>query len=234
MSIETLSKLNVTTPNQGAKEAKQPPRPVGKEREQAPPENPLRFEQNAPRQLAGAITKTLESLGVSASGKSADKGEQAKVSEESSEAQKAEGRDVQQALQSFMHSLVQNLRSQNSTQGNEGEDEIQDTANHLPLEGSPRSSPDNLRGYSGDLGTQLQNLIQNISSQENGGTNKAASGLQSSFNNLVQTLQKTEQNQAPAQDKTPDLQAFLQKLNQTLQANGSTLSPLGGTVNTQV
>ncbi len=230
MSIEGLSTRTHNTPIQTPGNVNTPPvRPVRRDNDGDDENSRRPQEHSGAHKLSGAVVETLKSLGLTVPAQNKQK---AAETDGDSKPQDNPGKsgDVQQALHTFMHTLYQALGPQGNKSGATPPDskENDDRAND-----SAPPPPPGRQAYAGDLGSKIQNLVQGLSSGDSKGTG-AADNLKSAFNNLVQTLQKSDESAPKAENQHPDLQTFLQNFAKTVQANGAAVSPLGGTVNTQV
>lgn len=174
--------------------------------------------------LYDAVAQALDAAGVKMPAKAEKPGESEATNDKDRDDGASNGGDIRQALNSFMHSLVQAASGNPTTATN---------ANEADKQATTATSPG--RGYGNDLSTKIDSLLQNLGSST---SETQTNGLQASFNKLVETLQTAADSSSAAQTSAaqaakPDLQAFLQNLKQNLQNQGKTINALGVTVDTQ-
>lgn len=230
MDVSNLSSVLSTTVQRAETTNRAAAGRVEREREEDPagrPQGPRRGGQ-----LFKALAQTLSELGFGAPG---DKGAPPATASQANDAESAaanSGQNAGQALHGFMHALFQAL---GATGGN-----------NAPA--APRNAPDSpdtqgeratavgersRRAY-GDIESRLQNLVQSLASSSTPATASDVavtenSALETSFQNLTTALQAES---ATGSARMPDLQSFLQKLQQNLLNAGSRLDSSGNLVNT--
>jgi len=170
------------------------------------------------RSLLQSVLRTLNQLGLTAGAPQpapAGGSSAASVAADSGGAPLAAA-DVRHALHAFMHSLFQALRQESG--GDQGSS----------AGGTPQS------GYA-NLTSDLQGLLQDLSSAGSNSSSAAVSNLKTAFQNLLQALEGGSSSSSAATQ--PTLQTFVQDLLQNLSGERST-SPatstqaVGGIVNT--
>ena len=176
-------------------------------------------------QVLNAVAQTLGQLGIGTISPTAPppvrSTQPANSNNDPASAASNTGQNVGQAVQSFMHSLFQNL---GSTGGNNPPPAPQQAAVKNPESNndrnqSPLRTQNASRGY-GDLSNRLQNLAQSLSSNSTASSGtEATSDLNSAFNNLKQALQG--KGGTTASGASTDLQSFLTTLSKNVQSSGS-------------
>ena len=161
-------------------------------------------------QFVSAVTQALSAAGIQvpAAAGATDSG--------STGSDSGNGDQAQQAVHELMHQLFQSLRPQDQAIGKAGTD-AQASGAPAPEQGGA--------AYGSDVSTQLQNLVQSVSSPNVGGAR--SEGLRSAFANLVQATRQEDGASGAAQQQ-PELQNFLKNLAQNLQS----ANPIGSAVNT--
>jgi hypothetical protein len=185
-------------------------------------------------QLFKAMQQTLDQLGFSTpTGKGAPPATASQANDAESAAT-AGAQNVAQALNGFMHSLFQALGASGANNAPPQSPASGDGAGDN--DGSAAVSSRTGKAY-GDLQARLQNLVQSLSSSTTSSTASSATStsavpaeLQTAFENLSKALQAGANT---GSSKMPDLQSFLQALQQNLQNAGSQLDSSGNLVNTQ-
>jgi hypothetical protein len=128
---------------------------------------------------------------------------------------------VAQAMQSFLHALLQTLRQEQSGAAANGS-----ASDSTSAQTTSAAAP-----YS-QVGTDLQALIQQLGNGTPGSQSSNVSGLQSAYNNLVSALQSSGTGSTGSSNTAPHLQAVLQAMLQDLPANQrAPVSALGESVN---
>lgn len=172
--------------------------------------------------LSMALAQTLNQLGFDVpSGKGAPPATAAQANDAENAAANS-GQNLGQALQGFMNSLVQSL---GAAGGNKppasSEPPAQDATSAVAARG---------RKAYGDLEGRLQSLVQSLDSKPSSAAPApGTSELESAFQNLSKALQASD---STGSSKMPDLQSFLNTLQQNLQSAGSRLDSAGNLVNT--
>lgn len=192
---------------------------------------PARTRQDGGGQLLNAVAQTLSQLGLGQPGQIAVTAPaaipKASGNNTTDSAPSSNGQNVDQTLQTFMHTLFQAL----NPGGVPG------------LNGSPRpaslvdnnDSPARAQGSGGapgytNLVTQMQSFVQNLGSKSSSAVS-APSDLNAAFQNLTQALGANADQAAGSSQAS--LQSFMQDLLQNLQNAGNPpLSGLGNAVKT--
>ncbi|MCX7174778.1 MAG: hypothetical protein NT159_12835 [Proteobacteria bacterium] len=183
-------------------------------------------------QMINAIAQTLSQLGIGTISPSAvPPATTTQAAGGVSDATNAaNGQNVGQVLQGFMHALFQALGSAGSqAQGQTPKGADADGDN----DGSNASgnTVNGAKGYGG-LVSKLQNLIQSLSAGTATSSSGGGAGSTSDLNSAFQSLEKALQTGNGASN-APDLQTFLKTLVQNLQSSGSsTLASTANIVNT--
>lgn len=195
---------------------------------------PARARQDGGGQLLNAVAQTLSQLGLGQPGQIAVTAPAAipKASDNNTtdSAPSNNGQNVDQTLQTFMHTLFQSL----NPGGAPGPNGSTRPASLTDNNDSPAKvqGPGGAPGYT-NLVTQLQSFVQNLGSKSNSAASAASatSDLNAAFRTLTQALGANAD--TVASSSQPSLQSFLQDLLQNLQNAGSPpLSGLGNVVKT--
>lgn len=226
--------------NLNANSAPQPARAAGADtRAEQPADKDNGVPTPPPRRsshLLAAVTQTLDQSGfgtLSSNPVAPVAGAQATRTDNDKES--SHSQNMAQALQSFMHSLVQALAATDAASPGQGQ--ITAGADSQPDKGistPPVVAVSGGKGY-GDLVSRLQGLVQSLSNGSSSATpagsgSAVSSELNSSYQNLAQTQQGSGSSRAAS---GADLQTFLKTLLQNLQSSGDrTLASTGNVINT--
>ncbi|MEO5356339.1 MAG: hypothetical protein H7844_03455 [Nitrospirae bacterium YQR-1] len=133
--------------------------------------------------------------------------------------------NVKQALNAFLHSMFKALKQDttgNQVSGNSNSDNTNNSGNSGKAAAAAHLLSD---GY-GNMTSKLQNLLKSLN-PDSSGTNTNTADLNSTFQNLIDSLTKEKAPDSPTGNQ-PNLQTFLQTLIQNL-ASRSNQTP--GAVN---
>ncbi|MCX7166935.1 MAG: hypothetical protein NTV11_11745 [Rhodocyclales bacterium] len=228
MDISNAGNLNANSAPQPARAAGADPRaeqPADKDN--GVPTPPPRRSSH----LLAAVSQTLNQSGfgvLSSNPVAPVAGAQATRTDNDKES--SHSQNMAQALQSFMHSLVQALAATGVDSPGQGQGSQPDKGISTP----PVLTVSGGKGY-GDLVSRLQSLVQSLSNGSSSATPTGSgpavsSELNSSYQNLAQTQQGSGSSRAAS---GADLQTFLKTLLQNLQSSGDrTLASTGNVINT--
>lgn len=131
-----------------------------------------------------------------------------------------------QALNAFMHTLFQAMRSAGETPGTSAPTS---TGSTTPASASASAAPPARSRY-GNPATDLESLLQKLgagdtSVQSGSGGSSAIDDLKSAFEKLVSALGANGSNGTASQGTAPDLRTFLQNLQKDLPSEGGSRVP---------
>lgn len=194
-------------------------------------EKKLENKQGGP--LYEAMAQTLSQFGVALSAANGAPPATESQAHDVENALAANTQNVAQALPGFMHALFQSLTTGNAapavSQSSSGAQVDRENAELAAISASGS------KAY-GNLEDSLQSLVQSLSTENkrdlgSGDPSQAASTpLESAFQNLAKAVQADSNT---GSSKMPDLQSFLQNLQQRMQTAGSRLDSAGNLINTQ-
>lgn len=206
------------------------PAPPSKEsiREKAEPNRPAAARRPPP--LMNAITQSLNQAGLETTTANAVQGTRAaEVTQSENDLETSQSEKVTQALQAFMHSLVQAMNTRSGVTENQTASltSYPPTARALESQMPPSRAAD---AYSG-LISRLEDLarkLEGTSASANG--NSSLDQLSATFDNLAGAV---AENGAVRQGTAPKLQDVLQNMIRNLQSTGDpTLASTGNVINT--
>lgn len=235
MEINTIERLPgdaIPSKEKGVRENTQPEPPSHSKQDTEKTEPSRPSASRRPAALMNTITRSLNQAGIetppttATQGTEATQDAQTKNNPESSQNEK-----VAQALQAFMHSLVQAM---NTRKENAGETPASDSSSSSASHGAnfenPAPTPNVAHAYGG-LVSRLEGLVQELEGNQ-GSVNKnnGLNELNGAFDKLASAV---ADNGSSHQSRIPELQAVLQNMIRNLQSTGDpTLASTGNIINT--
>ncbi len=227
MAIDTITNVLGTrvAPDKARESAPLPPRPEAEEQTaQANRPTPPR----RPANLISTVTQSLEQAGLATQDPNAISGvTEANPTETGNDPETAQSEKVAQALQAFMHSLLQAVTTDRSDHG--GTPATESVVRPGPS-GESRAPTPAADAYGG-LVSRLESLVREIEASQNAPVaTEELTQLDSAFKELARAA--TGQTSS-ATGSAPNLQAVLKNIARNLQSTGDpTLASTGNVINT--
>ena len=230
MEINNIEKPLVdVSASRGSRNAAPPPPPRRDTvKENTDPNRPTAARR--PPALANLVTQGLHQAGVETSTTNAVQGAKAtRDAQTENNLETSQSEKVAQALQAFMHSLVQAMNTKNEDDGAK----TASVALAAPVDSNPESQalPSKAADAYGGLVSRLEGLARKLEGADSASIgNNGLDQLNAAFEDLASA---TAENGRSRESEAPKLQTVLQNMIRNLQSTGDpTLASTGNVINT--